>query len=233
MHEQNLVMEEKYDKMKRIVEKELSCSSHNMEHVMRVYNLCMYLAKDEPVDVDVLKAAALLHDIARVKEDEDPSGDIDHALLGAEMAEEILKDLDYSSEKREKILHCIRSHRYRKSMNPQIREARILFDADKLDVLGAVGVARCFMIAGKYNERIYSDVPLDEYLKDNTVDGKIHGRIKDISKHAPNIEFETIFKYIPDILYSEKAREIAQKRLRVMAGFFHQLKREIHEGLTG
>jgi uncharacterized protein len=232
MHEQTSVMEEKYEKMKKIVEKELSCSAHNMEHVMRVYNLCMYLAESEPVDLDVLKAAALLHDIARVKEDEDPSGDIDHALLGAEMAEEILKNLNYSLEKREKILHCIKSHRYRKSMNPQTREAHILFDADKLDVLGAVGVARCFMIAGKYNERIYTDIPLDEYVKDNTVDGKIHGRVKDISKHAPNIEFETKFKHIPDVLYSEKAREIAQERLKVMTDFFEQLKREIHGELT-
>ena len=228
MYEQLSAMEEKYEKMKEIVEKELSCSSHNMEHVIRVYNMCLYLAEGEPVDLDVLKAAALLHDIARVKEDEDVTGNTDHALLGAEMAEEILKDFDYSSEKREKILHCIRSHRYRKSMTPQSREALILFDADKLDVLGAVGVARCFMIAGKYNERIHSDVPLDVYVEDNTVDGKLHGRVKDISKHAPNIEFETKFKHIPDVLYSEKAREIAQKRLKVMIDFFEELEREIH-----
>lgn len=221
-------MEEKYEKLKNIVEKELSCSGHNMEHVMRVYNQCLFLAEGQPVDLDVLKTAALLHDIARVREDEDTSGDIDHALLGAEMAEKILKDLDYSLEKREKILHCIKSHRYRESMTPQTREAQILFDADKLDVLGAIGVARSFMIAGKYNERIYSDILLDEYVKDNTVDGSIHGRVKDISKHAPNIEFETKFKHIPHVLYSERAKKIAQNRLRVMTEFFEQLEREIH-----
>lgn len=84
-------MEEKYRKIKEIVEKELSCSAHNVEHIMRVYNLCLHLAENEPdIDIDILKTAVLLHDIGRVKEDNDDSGRIDHAILGAKMAENIL-----------------------------------------------------------------------------------------------------------------------------------------------
>jgi len=157
-------MEEKHQRIKEIVEKELSCSAHNMEHGMRVYNLSLHLAKEEAgIDLDVLKTAALLHDIARVKEDKDNSGNIDHAILGAEVA-----------------------------------------------------------------EKIYSDTPIDEYIKDNLVDGKPKGRIKEISKHAPNLEFETKFKHIPDKLYTPKAKELAKKRIEFMKQFFERLKREIN-----
>ncbi len=225
-------MEKKYQKIKEIVEKELFCSAHNIEHVMRVYNLCLYLAKDElAINLDILKTAALLHDIARVKEDQDNSGDTDHAILGAEMAEKILKDLGYPQKKIEEVKYCIITHRFRsvRSGNaPKTREAKILFDADKLDVLGSIGIARSFIIAGQYGEKLYSDVPINEYIKKNLVDGKINGRIKKMSEHAPNIEFETKFKYIPGKLYTQKAKKIAMKRMEFMKHFFERLTKEIN-----
>jgi uncharacterized protein len=221
-------MEDKYRKIKDIVEKELSCSAHDMEHVMRVYNLCMHLAEGEKdIDLDVLKTAALLHDIARVKEDKDKTGKIDHAVLGAEIAEKILRELGYAEHKIEKVKHCILAHRFRSETKPKSKEAKILFDADKLDVLGAIGIARAFVIAGQYGERIYADVDIAKYVKENLVGGKPTGRIKDVSKHAPNIEFETKFKHIPGKLYTEKAKEIAKERMRFMEEFFLRLKREI------
>ena len=221
-------MEEKHQRIKEIVEEELSCSAHDMEHVMRVYNLCLYLAKDETdIDIDILKTAALLHDIARVKEDEDDTGMTDHAILGAEMTGNILKNLNYSGEQIEQIKHCILTHRFRSRSEPQTKEAKILFDADKLDILGAIGIARSFMIAGQYGERMYSDVPIEEYIRKNLVGGKPGGRIKDISKHASNIEFETKFKHIPGRLFTQRAREIAEQKLEYMKEFYENLRREI------
>ncbi len=220
-------MEAIYEKIRRIVEKELSCSAHDMEHVMRVYKLCMRLAENEKVDLDVLKAAALLHDIARVKEDKDKTGKVDHAVLGAEMAERILKELNFPKEKIGKVKHCILAHRFRSEIKPKTKEAKILFDADKLDVLGAIGIARAFMIAGEYNERMYADVDIEEYIKENLVGAKPDGRIKDVSKHAPNLEFETKFKHIPKKLYTKKAKEIAKERMKFMEEFFKRLKEEI------
>jgi uncharacterized protein len=221
-------MEEKLQRIKDIVEEELSCSAHNIEHVMRVYNLCLSLAKDEPkIDLFILKTSALLHDIARVKEDEDDTGMTDHAVLGAEMAGKILTNLGYTSEQIVKIKHCIITHRFRSGREPQTSEAKILFDADKLDVLGAIGIARSFMIAGQYGEKIYSDVPIEEYIRENLVCGKPDGRIKDISKHAPNIEFETKFKRIPGRLFTKRAREIAVIKLEYMKEFYENLRREI------
>jgi len=223
-----MTVESTYQKIKEIVAKELSCSAHAMEHVMRVYNLCLHLAKYElNVDLDVLKTAALLHDIGRVKEFNDKTGSIDHSALGAEMADKILRTLGYPEKKIAHIIRCITAHRFRGKTKPQTKEAKILFDADKLDVLGAIGVARSFMIAGQYGQKIYSDISIQEYLKYNVVEEKADGMVRDISKHTSNLEFELKFKHIPERLYTQKAREIAKERLRFMENFFEKLKREI------
>jgi uncharacterized protein len=221
-------METKYQKIREIVEKELSRSHHDMEHVMRVCSLCLQLARNEPnIDQDVLRTAALLHDVARFKEFLDKTGRIDHAVLGAEMAEEILRNLGYPEEKIIQVKHCITVHRYRRKREPQTTEAKILFDADKLDALGATGIARAFMMAGHYNQRIYSDTPIEEYLKENVIGEKAECGLKDISKHTPNIEYELKFKNIPSRLYTPKGKEIAKERLQFMESFFERLKREI------
>lgn len=216
-------MEKKYQTLKSIVESELKHASpaHDIEHVMRVYELCLSLAGTDPtIDLDVLKSAALLHDIARMKEDRE----VDHAILGAEIAERVLKSLGYKEEKIQRIKHCIIAHRFRGENEPKTKEAQILSDADKLDALGAVGIARSFVLAGELHEKIHSDVKMDEYVKQNLARS---GRIKDLSKHAPNIEYETKLKRIPDRLYTPKAREIGQERLAFMEQFFYRLKREI------
>jgi len=226
-------MEERYRQLKMIAEKEMEGASpaHDINHVMRVYNLCLGLANYEPnVDLDILRTAALLHDIARTKEDEYVNAgvlDVDHAILGAEMSDKILRELGYPEEKIERIKHCIASHRFRGENPPGTIEAKILSDADKLDVLGATGIARSFTIGGENGQKIYSDTPVDEYVKENLVGGKANGRIIDPSKHASNLEFETKFKQIPDRLHTQKAREIARERLEYMKQFYERLKREI------
>lgn len=217
---------EKLKKIREAVEKELSCSAHNMDHVIRVYNLCLYLAKDEEIDSDVLEAAALLHDFARVKEDNDQTGKTDHAILSAKMAEPILRELGFPEEKIKYIQNCIVSHRYRTGNRPQTKEARILFDADKLDVVGAIGIARSFVWVGRNKAKIYADVDIDDYIKNN-LNGKIDGRIQDKTKHSPQIEFETKLKFLGDKLYTEKAKKICRERLAFFKSFLERLEKEI------
>jgi uncharacterized protein len=221
-------MEANHKRIKEIVAKELSRSHHDLEHVERVYNLCMDIARYEPeADLDVLKPAALLHDIARVREFEDEKGIVEHAAYGAEMAEEILRKLGYEEEKIAQVKHCIMVHRYRRAREAETAEAKILFDADKLDSLGAVGVARCFMIAGQYGQRIYSDVQIEQYLIENVIGERAEIRLKDVSKHSPNLEFELKFRHIPERLYTRKAKEVAKERLGFMEEFFERLKAEV------
>ena len=84
------------------------------------------------VDLDLIEIGALLHDIGRVREDQDNSGNTDHASLSADMAETILKSLGDSEELIKQVKHCILSHRFRSSVDPRTEDARIFFDADKL-----------------------------------------------------------------------------------------------------
>ncbi|WP_425448844.1 HD domain-containing protein [Dethiothermospora halolimnae] len=218
-------METKIEKIKNIMKRELSCSAHNLDHVMRVHNMCIFLSHhEENVDLDVLIPAALLHDIARVIESKDKSGGTDHAILGSEMAEDILKDLDYDDKKIKEIKHCIITHRYRSGNEPKTIEAKILFDADKLDVIGSIGIARTFMLAGQFGQNLSKDNMVDDYKSTNTSE---NGRLKDVSKHSPFMEYEDKFKHVPKKLYTKKAKEIGEKRLKIMDDFFKSLELEI------
>lgn len=218
--------EEKFQKIQKEVERELSCSAHDMDHVLRVYNLALHLADGEDVDLDVLRAAALLHDIARVKEDNDSSGQTDHSLLSAQMCLPILKEAGFSDEKIQHIQDCIVSHRYKTSNEPKTIEAKILFDADKLDAVGAIGIARCYVWVGRNNAKIYTDVDLDEYIKEN-LGGKINGRIQDNTKHSPQIEYDTKVKFLSEKLNTAKAKKICLERLEFFENFLERLKKEI------
>lgn len=219
-------MKEKIEEIKEIVKKELSCSAHQIDHIERVYNLCLSLSEGENVDFEVLETAALLHDIARVKEDSDSSGKTDHAVLGSNMAKIILKKLDFPKEKILHIQECIISHRYRNSNEPKTIEAKILFDADKLDTVGAIGIARSFVWVGRNGAKIYAKTDMKKYIKEN-LGGDISGKIQDKTKHSPQIEFETKTKFLEDKLYTKKAKEICKERIDFYKKFMDRLEREI------
>ena len=217
--------EEKHKKILEIVQEKLTCSAHSLDHVLRVHNLCLLIADDkENVDLEILIPSALLHDIARVEESEDVTGKVDHAALGSEMAEDILMKLGYEEEKISKIKHCIKTHRFRTGNEPKTIEAKILFDADKLDAIGATGIARTFMLAGQFGQRLILNENMDRYLKSNTVE---NGRLKKMSEHTPFMEYELKLKNISKKLYTKKGKELGKERARLMNEYFESLKAEI------
>ena len=226
----SFTLDEKYPNLYKIVEKELAgFTGHTLDHIERVWKTAMKIAAANPeVDLEVLQIAILMHDIAGIKEETDNTGKTDHALIGAEITAKILSELKYPEPLIKEVKHCIQTHRYRSSNEPKSIEAKILFDADKIDVLGAIGVARSFMIAGDIHESLYSFTPLKEYIADNLFVGKADGRIKDVSKHTPNLEFETKIVKIPDKLFTDKGKEIAGVRIKFMQAFFAELKNEIN-----
>jgi uncharacterized protein len=214
------------EKIKREVEKILSCSAHNMDHVLRVYNLALHLAKNNKANLKILKSAVLLHDIARVEEDNDHTGKTDHAILGAKMAKPILEKLNFKEEEIKEIQNCIVSHRNRTENKPKTLEAKILFDADKLDALGVIGIARSFIWVGRNNAKIYQKINLKKYIKNNLC-GKINGRIQNKTIHSPQIEFETKIKFLKEKLYTKQAKKIAQERLEFFKNFLNRLENEV------
>jgi len=217
----------KYKKIHEIVKKELACSAHNMEHVFRVYNMALMIAKNEKnVDLDVLKTATLLHDIARAKEDNDKTGMTCHAEESARMSKIILDDLNYSKEKIEKIQNCILAHRFKTKKRAETIEEKILFDADKLDSLGAIVIMRAGMWLGKHGCSIFPEMSLKEYAKKNLVGGKLNGRIKDPSKHSIFYEHEIKDRKLPGLMHTKTGKIIAKERLAFVDMFMERLKKE-------
>lgn len=188
--------------------------SHGWDHVERVYNLCLRIGKEENADMEVLKLAALLHDLARTEEQES-KGKICHAERSAEIARKILEKHNVSKEKIEKVVHCIESHRKKSKKMPETLEAKILFDADGLDAIGATGIGRLFLYAGEIGSRLHvKNVDLEnqkEYSKDDTA----------------YREFIAKTKYIKDRMLTKGGRMIAEERHKFMLDFFNRLNDEV------
>jgi uncharacterized protein len=130
-------------------------ASHDWDHSERVRRLCLHIGKAEGADLEVLEIAAYLHDVGRSFQDES-KGAICHAEKGAEMARSLLEDYPISRDRKENIIHSIRSHRFRGAIVPNSVEAKVLFDADKLDSIGAIGIARAFLFAGELGAKLHN-----------------------------------------------------------------------------
>lgn len=145
--------------------------SHDWEHTLRVHRLCLKIGPMEGADMLVLESAAYLHDIGRSIQD-NSGGAVCHAIKGAQMVAENLVDMAITDERKRNIVHCIRTHRFRDEDMPESIEARILFDADKLDAIGAVGVARAYQFAGELGACLHNPhIAIEDaapYSKDDT-----------------------------------------------------------------
>ena len=143
------------------------------------------------------------------------------------MAEKFLNELNMPEDKVEHIKQCIITHRYKTDKKPKSLEAKILFDADKLDTVGAIGIAREYVWIVKNNGYLYKKMNIQEYAKENLEGGKLNGRIKDKSKHSPQINWETKLKLLSTVLYTDKAREMAKERMKFSKEFLDKLEREV------
>lgn len=201
----------------------LSCmedSAHDKEHIYRVLYNALEIAKaEDEVDYDVLIAACLLHDIGRREQFENPS--VCHAMVGGEKAFCFLMENGLDEEFSRKVKHCIQTHRFRKSMQPESVEAKILFDADKLDVTGALGIARTLMYKGNVAEPIYNVLP----------NGEISDGAQDT---APSFFREYKFKLekLYDKFYTAKGAKLAQERCGIAVAFYESLYQEVNIGYT-
>lgn len=198
----------------------LSCmrdSAHDSEHIYRVLYNALIIAKSEhDVDYDVLVAACLLHDIARDEQFSNP--EVCHATVGSEKAFHFLIEHGFTIDFAEKVKHCIQTHRFRKNNEPQSLEAKILFDADKLDVAGAIGIARTLIYKGIVSEPIYTVMP--------------NGIVSDGTDDTTPSFFQE-YKYKLENLYSKfytrKGKELALRRKNTAVRFYENLLQEVSE----
>jgi len=190
-----------------------SRGSHDWDHTRRVLRLCLRIGRREKANLHVLRLAALLHDVGREAEDKS-RGRVCHGRAGASLSRDILLRHGLDAQFVRDVVHCIRTHRFRKRAVPKTLEAKILFDADKLDSIGAVGIGRAFLFAGE-------------------VGARLHDKHIDVRKTRPYSEDDTAYReYLVKLrkigsrIFTAEGRRLAAGRHAFMAGFFSRLNKE-------
>lgn len=191
-------------------------SSHDLDHTIRVmHNTERLLAAYPEANSDVVRLSALLHDIARPDEDAG-NGSCCHAELSAVYAAEILETAGVPPEISAQVVNSIRRHRFRRGAAPDTLEARILYDADKLDSLGAVGLGRAFLFAGHCNARLHNSeaeaLAAPPYSREDTA----------------YREYLVKLRHVPEKMFTIEGKKIAVQRLQFMEEFFSALEAEIN-----
>ncbi len=189
--------------------------SHGWDHTQRVYNLCLQIGEKEQADLEVLKLAAIMHDIGREYETAS-NGTICHAEKGAMLAKDILQDFSFDDAKLTAIIHCIETHRFRGHKRPQSLEAKILFDADKLDSIGAVGIGRAFLFSGEIGAKLHNN------QKSDMVDTQAYS-IEDTAYR----EYLVKLQHVKDKIQTEEGKRLAAERHEFMVRFFGRFNQEI------
>jgi uncharacterized protein len=204
------------DQIKRKVKKVLEGRNpaHDFQHIMRVYKNAELIGRREGADMGILLPAVLLHDLvvypkgsAKTSKSADDSAD---------MAEKWLHSLGYPHDMIDGISYCIRTHSYSKRLVPVTLEGKILQDADRLDALGAIGIARTFSVGGSENRPFYN--PDDPCWKS--------GRELDDREWTLD-HFQTKLLKLKKSMHTRTAKEMARERARFMELFIRQLQKEL------
>lgn len=196
-------------------------AAHDRAHVYRVLYQALDIAQTvEGVDYDVLIAAALLHDIGRKAQLADPT--LCHAQVGGEMAHRFLLAQGFAPDFADAVRHCIVTHRYRSDAPPLSQEAKLLFDADKLDVSGAMGIARSLQYGAVANEPLYSLRP----------DGSVSDGVDDAAESFFR-EYHFKLKRVGSGFHTARAAALAQERHAAAEAFYESLYHEAREAYRG
>jgi uncharacterized protein len=187
-------------------------SGHDFSHVERVLKVAKQIAKTENgCDMEVLVISVLLHDIGRKDEDE---GKCEcHAEEGARLAPLILKKYNIPKDKITQISEAIRIHRKSKGIRAETIEAKILQDADRLDVFGAVGISRTFV----------------EHAKKMILHSNSSRKLTSLEDYNTDSIFEYVRSLLlvkKDYLYTKKARQILKERLKFIEEYIKQFEKE-------
>lgn len=188
-------------------------AAHDAAHVQRVAVNAIKFAKSEKANLEIVIPAVWLHDCVSVSKSSELRNQA--STLSAQKAEELLLDWGYSQENIEAIKHAIAAHSYSANIVPETLEAKIVQDADRMDSIGAIGVARMMMTGGKMDCTLYNDN--DPFC----------------TTREPQDRQWTVDHFYAKLLklnsgfHTQAAQEEAQRRHDYMLGFLHQLQSEI------
>lgn len=192
---------------------------HDWTHIERVRKLTLRIGKYEKADLFILEVATLLHDIGR-KDEMKAKGIFCHALHGGKIARKILGKYKFQKKLVDEIVHCIEAHRFRNDLKPGTLEAKILYDADKLDSIGAIGIARDFLFAGNAGSRTL-------YTGNEKKLAKSHKNYSYTKEDSALLEYEIKLKHIWKKMLTKEGKRIALERHEFMERYFDRFHKEI------
>ncbi|HEY0184172.1 MAG TPA: HD domain-containing protein [Rhodopila sp.] len=188
--------------------------SHDRSHLLRVWRNAARIAEQEPdCDRTILTAAVLLHDCVAVEKNSPLRSQA--SRLAAAEARQILGRLGWNDGRIGQVTHAIEAHSFSAGIPPETTEARVLQDADRLDAIGAIGIARCFYVAGRMGSALYD--PADPPAAHRELDDR---------RFALD-HFDTKLFRIAESFQTKRGRVLADARNRVMQDFVRTLVEEI------
>ncbi len=200
-------------KIKKILNNSPRC--HDWEHTKRVlHNARMLAGEEKKADLKVVELGALLHDIARADEMA-IKGKVCHAKKGAELAKKILKKEGFDKDTVKKAVWCVRRHRFRSDEMPVSIEEKIIYDADKLDSVGAVGLGRAFLFAGREGAKVHN-------TKEEALNSPAYSE-----NDTAYREYLVKQRDIPGKMLTKTGRNVAEQRVKFMKDFFQKLDEEV------
>ena len=199
------------ENLKKITKKKLKNNdpAHDFEHIMRVYRNAEKICKTESGNKKLILSAVLLHDIIKNKNQNNS------ALQSAKLAEKILKKNNFSSDEIIIISNAIKEHSFSNGKIPSTREGKILQDADRLDAIGAIGIARVFSFSGSNNRPFYD--PKDPFSKNRNVND---------NKWALDHFFKKLLK-LEQKMNTKTGKLLAKRRTKILKNFLKEIKDEI------
>ena len=187
--------------------------AHDFDHIMRVYKNAKKICNKEKVNPKLVLSAALLHDIVSYPKSDKRSKL--SSIRSAELSKKILKKYDFSDEEIQIISDAIRDHSFSQNKIPQTIEGKILQDADRLDALGAIGIARVFAVAGSEKRRFY-----------NTDDPFCKKRDPDDQKWSLDHFYKKLF-LLESRMNTSSGKVEAKIRTKILRNFLIELKQEL------
>ena len=202
------------DSIKNEVKKRMkNDSAHDFEHTMRVYKNAQKICKKEKANEKLVLSAALLHDVVSYPKSDKRSKM--SSIESAKKSKKILEKFDFSKEEITLISDAIRDHSFSQNKIPKTLEGQILQDADRLDALGAIGIARVFATGGSLKRPFYNIE--DPFCKKRTPNDKIW---------TVDHFFQKLLK-LESLMNTKSGKAEAKKRTRILKEFLNQLKQEI------
>lgn len=198
---------------KWIINQNISDAAHDLAHIERVVKSARLIAESESADPEIVIPAAWLHDCVVLPKNHPERKKA--STLAARKAVKILAETGFPENKRAAVGHAVEAHSFSAGIPTRTIEAKIVQDADRLDALGAIGIARCFSISGQMGSSFYH--PEDPFAEKREYDDR---------RWAVDHFYKKLL-LLPDTMHTKSARNLAEKRVQFMKAYLQELAQEV------